>query len=182
MEITPTRANFAATGKNKESYVSPCEVLGFQSIEPTPVQDFKSQETPEKKKSNKRQKVDNSSDADVNERKMTTRSNSTMITEQNEESGRASTRKTRTKKPKTLSQNEEEKKEEEPKEADLNGGYKDDYDPGKTDLKERIREDVGFSEIIEILKSAKKPIVGHNLMFDLVFTYQQFINDLPDTY
>ena len=41
---------------------------------------------------------------------------------------------------------------------------------------------MGFSEILGVLKSAKKPIVGHNLMFDLVFTYQQFINDLPPTY
>jgi len=25
-------------------------------------------------------------------------------------------------------------------------------------------------------------MVGHNLMFDLVFTFQQFVNDLPDSY
>jgi len=83
VEITPTRANFSTTTRLKEQYVSPCEVLGFQSIEPTPVQDFKSQETPDKKKA-KRQKPE-SSEEDCSERRVTTRSTSTVQTDRPEE-------------------------------------------------------------------------------------------------
>jgi poly(A)-specific ribonuclease len=33
----------------------------------------------------------------------------------------------------------------------------------------------------DIVKS-KKPVVGHNVKFDLCFLYHQFFKDLPDTY
>ena len=32
------------------------------------------------------------------------------------------------------------------------------------------------------LKKSKKPIIGHNMMYDILFTYEQFIGPLPDSY
>ena len=29
---------------------------------------------------------------------------------------------------------------------------------------------------------AKKPIIGHNMIYDVMYLYNQFIDDLPDTY
>jgi hypothetical protein len=34
--------------------------------------------------------------------------------------------------------------------------------------------------IEEIIKS-KKPLVGHNMFLDMLFVYQQFIDDLPES-
>ena len=33
-----------------------------------------------------------------------------------------------------------------------------------------------------MLRKAKKPIVGHNMMYDVLFTYTKFIGPLPPTY
>lgn len=33
-----------------------------------------------------------------------------------------------------------------------------------------------------MLQKAGKPIVGHNMMFDILFTYSKFIGPLPPTY
>lgn len=41
---------------------------------------------------------------------------------------------------------------------------------------------MGITQVIEDLINAKKPIVGHNMMYDIIFLYNQFIADLPDTY
>lgn len=41
--------------------------------------------------------------------------------------------------------------------------------------------ELGFSRIIELIIKAKKPIIGHNMFLDIMFLYQQFIADLPDT-
>ncbi|XP_029056046.2 pre-piRNA 3'-exonuclease trimmer-like isoform X1 [Osmia bicornis bicornis] len=41
---------------------------------------------------------------------------------------------------------------------------------------------VGFSKVFKLLCSSKKPIIGHNVLFDLMFTYQQFYKPLPDSY
>jgi poly(A)-specific ribonuclease len=46
----------------------------------------------------------------------------------------------------------------------------------------KILDEEGFSQVIYELAKSKKPIVGHNPMYDLMFTYQQFIDDLPPTY
>lgn len=51
--------------------------------------------------------------------------------------------------------------------------------------KERLEQDlltnVGFRKVVDILVSAKKQIVGHNLFLDLIMLYQQFQGPLPDT-
>lgn len=41
---------------------------------------------------------------------------------------------------------------------------------------------MGFSRVIEYLQAAKKPIVGHNLMFDAAFVFEQFVKRLPNSY
>lgn len=40
---------------------------------------------------------------------------------------------------------------------------------------------IGFSKVIEEMIIAKKPLVGHNMMLDIMFVYYQFIDDLPET-
>ena len=41
---------------------------------------------------------------------------------------------------------------------------------------------MGFSLIIKALIEAKKPFIGHNCMYDILFIYRQFIGDLPNSY
>ena len=41
---------------------------------------------------------------------------------------------------------------------------------------------MGFSLIVEELIEAQKPLVGHNLIYDMGFFYDQFIAPLPDTF
>lgn len=41
---------------------------------------------------------------------------------------------------------------------------------------------MGFSLVVEYLIEAKKTLIGHNLMYDIIYLYNQFIEDLPLTY
>lgn len=41
---------------------------------------------------------------------------------------------------------------------------------------------MGFSLVVKILIEAKKPIVGHNMIYDIFYLYNQFIDDMPPTY
>ena len=43
-------------------------------------------------------------------------------------------------------------------------------------------KEMGFSLIVEELIKAKKSIVGHNMIYDIIYLYNQFIDELPDTY
>lgn len=52
----------------------------------------------------------------------------------------------------------------------------------ETDLENTLNEELGFSTYIEMISQAKKPIVGHNLIFDLMFIFDKFIGDLPDKF
>lgn len=36
--------------------------------------------------------------------------------------------------------------------------------------------------VVQELINAKKPIVGHNMIYDIIYLYNQFIDDLPETY
>ncbi|XP_078035715.1 pre-piRNA 3'-exonuclease trimmer isoform X2 [Augochlora pura] len=40
----------------------------------------------------------------------------------------------------------------------------------------------GFSKVFKLLTSLKKPIVGHNILLDLMLMYQQFYKPLPKSY
>lgn len=41
---------------------------------------------------------------------------------------------------------------------------------------------MGFSLIIQAMIEAKKPVIGHNCMYDWLYLYNQFIGPLPETY
>jgi poly(A)-specific ribonuclease len=41
--------------------------------------------------------------------------------------------------------------------------------------------EIGFSKVIEELVKSQKPLIGHNMFLDILFIYQQFIDDLPTT-
>lgn len=41
---------------------------------------------------------------------------------------------------------------------------------------------LGFSKLFKELKQLKKPIVGHNLLLDLIMIYKQFVKPLPSSY
>ena len=41
--------------------------------------------------------------------------------------------------------------------------------------------ELGFSRIIEIIINSRKPLIGHNMMLDIMFFYEHFIADLPDS-
>lgn len=43
-------------------------------------------------------------------------------------------------------------------------------------------ETIGFTNVIKLLITHRKPIVGHNVFLDLLFLYNTFIDDLPTTY
>jgi hypothetical protein len=38
---------------------------------------------------------------------------------------------------------------------------------------------MGFSLVVEELINAKKPVIGHNMIYDVLYLYNQFIDDLP---
>jgi poly(A)-specific ribonuclease len=42
--------------------------------------------------------------------------------------------------------------------------------------------EMGFSLVVQMLIDAKKPLIGHNMMYDIIYVYGQFIDDLPETY
>lgn len=44
---------------------------------------------------------------------------------------------------------------------------------------------MGFSRVIEVIMKSKKPLIGHNMIFDIAFILRQFVSrdcDLPKTY
>lgn len=44
-----------------------------------------------------------------------------------------------------------------------------------------LQKAIGLRHLIDALFKSKKPLVGHNLITDLVYLYQCFIGNLPDT-
>uniref|UniRef100_A0A0V0GB39 Putative polya-specific ribonuclease parn-like domain-containing protein 1 n=1 Tax=Triatoma dimidiata TaxID=72491 RepID=A0A0V0GB39_TRIDM len=53
-------------------------------------------------------------------------------------------------------------------------------DPANTEnLIESLR---GFTKLFKLLTRSKKPLVGHNLLFDLLIMYNQFYQQLPSNY
>lgn len=47
---------------------------------------------------------------------------------------------------------------------------------------ESLMEAIGFSNVIKLIIKYQKPIVGHNLLLDLMHTFNQFIEPLPKDY
>lgn len=44
-----------------------------------------------------------------------------------------------------------------------------------------VEYELGFSRVIELIIKAKKPMIGHNMFLDVMYLYQHFIADLPET-
>ena len=49
-------------------------------------------------------------------------------------------------------------------------------------VEELYMKEMGFSLVVDELIRARKPIIGHNMIYDIIYLYNQFIDDLPDTY
>ena len=47
-------------------------------------------------------------------------------------------------------------------------------------LKSSLNDELGFSNLIKLLIESEKPIIGHNMLYDLLFIYDKFIDDLPN--
>ena len=43
-------------------------------------------------------------------------------------------------------------------------------------------KEMGFALVVEELIAAKKPVIGHNMIYDVIYLYNQFVDDLPETY
>ena len=41
---------------------------------------------------------------------------------------------------------------------------------------------MGFSLVVQALIDAKKPIIGHNMIYDIIYLLNQFVMPLPGTY
>ncbi|KAK6624118.1 hypothetical protein RUM44_010976 [Polyplax serrata] len=48
--------------------------------------------------------------------------------------------------------------------------------------KHEILEEAGFTRVIKLIMESKKLLVGHNLLADILFTIQQFLTPLPNSY
>jgi len=59
----------------------------------------------------------------------------------------------------------------------------DDLDAeNKAKVEEKYNDEVGFTRVIEMLKKGRKPLIGHNMFFDVIYLYNQFIGELPDNF
>ena len=74
--------------------------------------------------------------------------------------------------------NENEKKPTPKKEE---GGHKNAIKEVK-DVKEMFFNEYGFTAIIETILEGKKPIVGHFPILDILFFYDCFIDELPESF
>ena len=45
-----------------------------------------------------------------------------------------------------------------------------------------FKAEIGFTQVIQAMIDAKKPIVAHNPQMDILFVYEQFIAPLPDSF
>ena len=41
---------------------------------------------------------------------------------------------------------------------------------------------MGFSNVVQALIDAKKPLIGHNCMYDWIYLFNQFIGKLPESF
>jgi poly(A)-specific ribonuclease len=43
-------------------------------------------------------------------------------------------------------------------------------------------QELGFSLIVGYMMESKKPLIGHNMIYDLGFLFSQFVGPLPNTF
>ena len=49
-------------------------------------------------------------------------------------------------------------------------------------INKKLHEAIGFTHIIRLMRKYKRPIVGHNLVLDIMYVYEKFFRPLPDSY
>ncbi|KAJ0396532.1 hypothetical protein P43SY_003743 [Pythium insidiosum] len=49
------------------------------------------------------------------------------------------------------------------------------------EMRDELDDAIGFSRVIELISTSKKPVVGHNALLDFVYVFNQFYKPLPDT-
>lgn len=51
-------------------------------------------------------------------------------------------------------------------------------------IEKMFLQEMGFAMVAELMVKSlgNKPLIGHNLMYDALYFYNQFIDDLPDSY
>ena len=47
------------------------------------------------------------------------------------------------------------------------------------EVEELYQSELGFTRIVELLINAKKPLIGHNMIYDVAFMFKQFLQELP---
>ena len=52
----------------------------------------------------------------------------------------------------------------------------------RKEIEDLFIKEMGFALVVEELIAAKKPVIGHNMIYDVIYLYNQFVDDLPDTY
>ena len=43
-----------------------------------------------------------------------------------------------------------------------------------------MQEATGFSNVMRLIREARKPVIGHNMLFDVVYTLNMFVADFTD--
>ena len=49
-------------------------------------------------------------------------------------------------------------------------------------LEQKFEKAIGFTHVVRLIKKHRKPIVGHNLLMDLLFIYEKFHEPLPESF
>ena len=45
-----------------------------------------------------------------------------------------------------------------------------------------FQAEIGFTKVVKMLIESKKPLVGHNPQYDLLFIHEKFIGPLPEDF
>ena len=49
----------------------------------------------------------------------------------------------------------------------------------RKEIEDLFIKEMGFALVVEELIAAKKPVIGHNMIYDVIYLYNQFVDDLP---
>ena len=52
----------------------------------------------------------------------------------------------------------------------------------KEAVERKFNQAIGFTHIIRLIKKHRKPLIGHNVMMDILFVYEKFHGPLPDSF
>ena len=52
----------------------------------------------------------------------------------------------------------------------------------RTEAQSLFMQELGFSLIVRYIMESKKPLIGHNMIYDMGFLFNQFVGPLPNTF